>query len=105
MRQRRIREHNEELAAIGVRPRIRHRHYPSLVAELIRWCFGINFVGEGIPGSATAGTGRVTTLDHESFDDTVEDNIVIKILLCECNKSGNCRWCICIKNFKRDVVG
>ena len=50
--------HDEELAAVGVRPRVRHGQRPALVLQIV-----VELVGERVARSAEALPGRVPALD------------------------------------------
>src|SRR5206468_660215 len=63
---RRVGRDDEELAAVGVRPGVRHREraaHDLVVVELVL---------ERVAGAAGAGALRATALDHEVLDHAVE---------------------------------
>jgi hypothetical protein len=69
-------EGDEELAAIGARARVGHAEralavVPERRNELVLELAAVD------GGAAAASTGGVTTLDHETLDDAVEDDIVV----------------------------
>ena len=67
----------EELAAPGVGPSgVRHGDGPSHIGVSL-YEFILNFVSR----TAHSCSGGVSSLDHESFDDPVEDNAIIESLL------------------------
>ncbi len=66
---------DEELAAVGVRSRIGHRHGPALVLAL-HW-----LVGKLVTWATHSCAGRVTALHHEPTDDAVEWRAVVVTIL------------------------
>ena len=68
---------DEELAAVGVRPRVRHREGAPDDAVLVL------LVLELVAGAAGAVPARAAALDHEVGDDTVERDAVVEALTCE----------------------
>ena len=69
---RRFRGDDEELGAVRVRPRIRHRERAALDLVVVE------LVLEGVPGAAGAGAERTSGLDHEVRDHAVEDQPVVE---------------------------
>ena len=66
---------DEELAAVGVRTGVGHRHRADLVAAGLG-----QLVVEPVAGAAGAGAGRVAALAHEAVDDAVEDHAVVVVV-------------------------
>src|SRR5216683_3042585 len=66
---------DEELAAIGVRPGVGHRERSELVAP---WLGQLVF--ETVPGATPAGALRITALQHEAGNDSVEDDVVVIVV-------------------------
>jgi hypothetical protein len=66
---------DEELGAVGVGARVGHRQQTGLVEAQLR----VELVLELVPGAAPAGSRRVTALDHETVDHTVEDRVVVEL--------------------------
>src|SRR5712671_1240361 len=60
---------DEELRAVGVRPRVRHREQ----ARLVEAAAALELDLEAVAGIAGAGAQRVAVLDHEVGDAKVED--------------------------------
>src|SRR5262249_38233769 len=71
----RRRNSDEELRAVGVRASVSHRQFARFV-EIMRRAFG--FVFELISGPPEAGSGGVASLDHETWDDAMENRAVIE---------------------------
>src|SRR5215213_6419608 len=71
---RRRRERDEELAAVRVWTRIRHREDARLGVAQRR----VEFVGELVAGPAGALPERVAALDHEALNHAVEDDAVVE---------------------------
>jgi len=67
---------DEELRPIGTRTAVRHGHGPLILVPQARHELVLE-LGAVDAGAATAGTGRVTALDHEARDDAVEDDVVV----------------------------
>jgi hypothetical protein len=73
---RRRRQCSEELRAIGIRPRVRHAEDPRARVFQGRGDLVLEFVAvDG--GAAAAGACGVAALDHEVWDDAVEDGVVV----------------------------
>ena len=68
---------HEKLAAVGAGARVGHRKNSGLAVFQV----GTEFVRELITGAASAGTERVSTLNHEVFDDAMENGSIIKRFL------------------------
>src|SRR5207248_5530738 len=69
---RRLRRDDEELAAVRVRPGVRHRQrsaHDFVVVELVL---------ERVAGTAAPRAGRVAALDHEVLDHAVEDHAFVE---------------------------
>ena len=64
---------DEELRAIGVGTSVSHREDAGFAV----FQTGAEFVSEGIARSSATGAGRVASLSHEIFDNTVENGVVI----------------------------
>jgi tetratricopeptide (TPR) repeat protein len=74
--------HDEELARVGVRPAVGHRHGPPPVAPPVEQGVGIDVVGEGAAPRADPVVVRgKAALHHETADDPVEDGAVIAAML------------------------
>lgn len=76
---------DEELAAVGAWSTVGHRQ-DALAGVLER---GVKFVLElsAVDGAtASAGAGRVAALDHEVWDDAVEDDVVVFSRVSEASK-------------------
>ena len=64
--------HNKELGTVGVWSGVGHGNGAPAVL------FGDGFVGKFVAGATHAGTKRITTLDHEPFDDAVKNDAVVE---------------------------
>ncbi len=71
---------DEELAAVRIRTRVGHRQCPPSVLARHR------LVGEAVAGPSAAGAGRIAALNHESFDNPVEDDAVVEAIVSEKHK-------------------
>ena len=83
-RQRIIAFHDEELAAVGVGPGVRHGQHAAFVAGLIQRRVGLDLVVEFTAPrahAAAAGALGVAALQHEAFDDAVKRHAVIVTVL------------------------
>jgi hypothetical protein len=76
-------DHDEELRAVGVAASVGHgddtltvRRFHRIVLELVAW-------------TAHAGTGRIAALDHEAWDDAVENRAVVETFLYEVHEVGS----------------
>src|SRR4051812_7225441 len=67
--------HQEELAAVRVRPGVRHRHRADLVLTRLG-----QLVVEAVAGTAPPGARRIAALAHEAVDDAVEDDPVVVVV-------------------------
>ena len=70
---RRRAQRDEELAAVRVRPGVRHREDAGLAVPRLR----MELVGEVVARAAGALPERIAALDHERVDDPVEDRPVV----------------------------
>ena len=70
---------DEELAAVGARPRIGHGDETRAVLQGI----ALAFILELVTGAAPARARGIAPLDDEIIDHAVEDNTVVKALLCQ----------------------
>ena len=76
--------HDEELGRCGIGiHRSGHRQDASGVLELVDDAVGKEFAFDGLFRSAHAGACRVAALDHEAFDDPVENNTVKELFFDE----------------------
>src|SRR5260370_21006140 len=67
---------DEELAAVGVGAGVGHGE----LAGLLEAVFGaLGFVGELVARAAHAGAFGIATLDHELWDDAMEDGAVVEL--------------------------
>ncbi len=73
------RPRDEELTAVRVGARIRHREDARLVREWV----AVDLVVELVPRSAPARTGGVAALYHEALNDPVERRAVVEALVGE----------------------
>lgn len=67
--------HDEELGPVGVGTSVGHGDGATGVLASKR------FVIETVAGSTGASASWVTTLDHETVDDTVEDGVIVEVIL------------------------
>lgn len=106
---------DEELRAVGAGASVCHCQQEWAV-ELQFW---VEFVFEAVAWAAHAGAGWVAALDHEPFDDAVEDGAVIEwpfvrasgVLLgvwrgalCEGDKVFDSFWCMVAEQFDFNVT-
>ena len=80
MRKRIVGVHDEELTAVRVRTRVGHRDGTAYIPLLCRRCIRVQLISERVARSAAARTGRITSLDHETGDDAMENDVVIEPL-------------------------
>ena len=76
--------HDEELASVGIGTRIRHGHDATPITTLVQGRVSLNLVGERsspIAFSASAVATRISALNHEAFDDTVERHSIVVTML------------------------
>lgn len=73
---------NKELATIGARPTIGHRQraLPRMHERAVELILELAAVENGAP--ARAGPRWVAALDHEAWDDAVEDHVVVLPCVC-----------------------
>lgn len=71
---------DEELRAVRIRSRIRHRESTRRVVGQGQCA---RFIVEGVAGTTGAGSLRTATLNHEIGDDSMEDKIVVESVLRE----------------------
>src|SRR5215471_3516035 len=64
---------DEELRSVGTRAGVGHGEQ----VRPVELQFAVELVGELVPRTAPPGTGRVTALDHEPADHTMEDRAVV----------------------------
>lgn len=84
---RRRRQRDEELTPVGILPTIRHTQNarPGMLQSRIDLIFELL----AVDGSATAaGTGRIAGLQHEIWDYTMEDNVIVVAALSEGGEVG-----------------
>ena len=81
---RRVADHDEELGAAGVGPRVRHRHGAAAVVQ------SADLVGDLVAGAALAVVARVAILreriaglDHEAGNHAVEEDPLVELLVRE----------------------
>ena len=79
---------DEELAAVGAGSCIGHRKDAGAIVLQGR----VKFIGETITGVAHTCASRISALDHEVRDHTVEDGIVIESLAGQENKVIHSFW-------------
>src|SRR5712691_3627475 len=65
---------DEELRAVGAGPGVGHGQQVRPVEREVR----VDLVGELVAGAAAAGSERVPALDHEVWDDPVDDGAVVQ---------------------------
>ena len=80
---------DEELGTVRIRTGICH----GKDSRFIMLQFGNEFILELISRTAHTGTGRITALGHEIFDNTMKDRIIIKTVLGKKNKIVNGNRC------------
>ena len=81
---RRVPVHDEELRACGVGMHgASHGNDTSGVLQRVLYAVLRKFALDLIAGTAHTRTGGVAALDHEACDNSVEDESVIKALVCE----------------------
>lgn len=78
--------HDKELGATTVAPRVRHGKYSAPVVE------GVQFTGDSMTRIAGSCAKWTAALNHECFADPVENQTVIKTLVCEVDKVSYCVW-------------
>ena len=81
---RRVRDHDEELAAGAVgRHRARHGQHAQRMLEVVLVTVGGKFAVDLIARAAHAVALRAAALDHEAGDDAVENKAVVKAGVCQ----------------------
>lgn len=82
-------EGDEELAAIRIRPAIRHAQYssPSVFETRMYLIFELLAVDRAAP---SASAGGIASLDHEVRDYAVENDAVVVASLSECREVLAC---------------
>ena len=91
-----IRGHDEELRAVRVRARIRHREHAALDPVLVR------FVSELVAGPAGTRACRIPALNHEVRDHPVEDHPVVEALAGERDEVRHCLGRVVVEQFDLD---
>lgn len=96
--------HDEELAACGVGSHgTGHGKNAFCVLQVIFYTVLGEFSFNGVTGAAGSVTNRVAALDHKAFDDSVENQPVIEILIDQTDKviygnRGDFRIKLCLYN-------
>src|SRR5262245_11911044 len=89
---------DEELAAVRVRPRVRHRERAADDLVLVE------LVLELVAGTARPGARRVAALDHEVRDHAVEDDAVVEAVARELREVLDGLGRIVVEELERDVA-
>ena len=80
---------DKKLAAVGARPRIRHRQFPwGVLSE--RW---IKFVFKAVAWSSRSGPLWAATLYHEAVDNSMKIQTIIEVVIREDYKACNGNRC------------
>ena len=82
--------HDEELAACGIGMHSSgHGQNAFGVLQIVSYAVSSEFTLDAVAGATTSGAVRTSTLDHETADDTVEDQTVIEMLVDQADKIVN----------------
>ena len=82
--------HDEELAACGIGMHSScHRQNTLGVLQIVAYAVSSEFTLDAVAGTTTSGAVRTSALDHETADDTVEDQTVIEMLVDQADKIVN----------------
>jgi len=87
---------DKELAAISVGTGVGHTQQSWFVVGQITG----KFTGIFVAWVASAGARRVTTLDHKTRNDPMENQVVIETLLSEKDRAGGMHGCGCMEQAK-----
>ena len=83
--------HDKKLRTGGVRAHTaRHGQDAQCVLERIFKTVAGELAADGITGAAHAGALRVTALDHESWNDTVEEEAIVKTAVGQRDEIADC---------------
>ena len=73
--------HDEELAACGIGMHSScHRQNTLGVLQIVSYAVSSELTLDAVAGTTTSGAVRTSALDHETADDTVEDQTIIEML-------------------------
>ena len=74
--------HDEELGACGVwHHGAGHGKHARSMSQVVFEAILSKFAADGVSRAAHAGAVRTSALDHEAFDNTVEDDSVVEAFL------------------------
>ena len=94
---------DEELAAVGAGACIGHGQKTRAVkGELADALILKVFAPDGLPAAACA--GRIATLDHELFNDAVEDDAVVVAVFRVCAEVLASEWCDIVEQLEFDAA-
>src|SRR3954464_9993600 len=95
---RRVGRDDEELAAVRIRARVRHRERAAHDLVIV------DLVFEGVAGAAAAGAVRVAALDHEVLDHAVEDHTVVELVAGKLREVRHRLRRVLVEQLHRDVT-
>src|SRR3989338_6295947 len=93
---------NEKLGTISVRPRISHSERTARHFHII------DFISENIAGTTCSMSRpiwgikfsiRITTLDHEIFNHSMEQRVIVETLICQGHEILHCFWSFVFEEF------
>lgn len=89
---RRRRQRNKKLTPISIRARVSHAKNAFVVVLERGHDFVLEFAAPDALAAAAGAVG-VAALDHEAWNDAVENDLVVVTSLCERAEVSACLWC------------